>query len=88
MSIPWSSEFVSKSLDAIVVIDIEGTVCEWSPEAERLLGWRSDDAIGKTLASLVVPEQDRQAHWKGLKDYPSTLDGRLIDGELSSKLFT
>jgi PAS domain S-box-containing protein len=46
--------FFSAARAAIVEIDAAGTVRAWNPAAERLLGWRSDEVIGRELP-IVKP---------------------------------
>ncbi len=45
--------------DAVIVTDEKGTVTSLNAEAERLTGWRSDEASGKPLAE-IVNEQTRR----------------------------
>jgi PAS domain-containing protein len=44
--------------DAVIVIDRAGVMTSFSPAAERLFGWTSDEAIGQNV-SLLMPEPDR-----------------------------
>ncbi|HLX88516.1 MAG TPA: PAS domain S-box protein [Acidimicrobiales bacterium] len=44
---------VSSSDDAIVSTDMSGTVTSWNPGAERLLGYSSDQMIGRSFWRLV-----------------------------------
>jgi PAS domain S-box-containing protein len=48
--------------DAVIVTDEKGTVTSLNAEAERLTGWRSDEASGKPLAEVfqIVNEQTRR----------------------------
>lgn len=39
---------------AAVVIDAHGRIVLWSPQAEDLFGFRSDEALGQYMARLVV----------------------------------
>jgi PAS domain S-box-containing protein len=57
--------------DAVVVSDGEGTIRLWNPAAERLFGFSSAQAIGKTL-DLIVPEHFRERHWAGYKKTMTT----------------
>ncbi|MBI3199509.1 MAG: PAS domain S-box protein [Rhodospirillales bacterium] len=50
-----SSEIVDLLPDAIVAVDGDGRVVHWSSAAEALLGYRSDEAIGRDYVALVVP---------------------------------
>ena len=48
--------------DAVIVTNEKGTVSSLNAEAERLTGWRSDEASGKPLAEVfqIVNEQTRR----------------------------
>ncbi|GAA2891699.1 hypothetical protein Acy02nite_14730 [Actinoplanes cyaneus] len=54
------------SQDAYVSIDADGLVQEWNPAAERLFGWQRDEAVGADLSKLIVPDEHRDAHRRGL----------------------
>jgi PAS domain S-box-containing protein len=47
--------------DAIVTVDTNGRITSWNPGAEGLLGHRSDQAVGQTLA-LIIPAAHRSRH--------------------------
>ncbi|MBX6321793.1 MAG: PAS domain S-box protein, partial [Rhodospirillaceae bacterium] len=41
--------------DAIALLDAGGVVVEWNARAEAVLGWIRAEALGRSLAALVVP---------------------------------
>src|SRR5579871_4862094 len=43
----------------------------WSPGAERLFGYASEEAIGQTL-DLIVPARHRERHWSGFRSAMGT----------------
>jgi PAS domain S-box-containing protein len=43
--------------DAILIMDPLGRVSYWNPAAERMLGYRAEEALGKNLHSLLAPER-------------------------------
>ena len=45
---------------AIVVGDETGTVISWNPAAERTFGWSREEAVGRPLDDLIVPEDQRE----------------------------
>ena len=57
---------IESSLDGVIAIDRRGLVVEFNPAAERTFGYRSQDAIGRELAELIIPPEDRPAHRRGL----------------------
>ncbi len=46
--------------DAIVSADADDRIIYWNAAAERLLGWREDEALGREIA-LIVPPAAREA---------------------------
>jgi PAS domain S-box-containing protein len=47
---------VASSEDAIVSKTLAGVITSWNRGAERLFGWRADEAIGKSIHLIVPPE--------------------------------
>jgi len=58
--------------DAIVTMDHLGTIVEFNPAAERTFGYPRAEAIGRTMAELLVPPGLREAHRQGLARYLET----------------
>jgi len=48
---------VQSSEDAIISIDVDGTIEIWNPAAERLYGYRAQEVIGRPLEILAPPER-------------------------------
>ncbi len=79
---------------AIVSLDLDFVVRSWSPEAERLFGWKAEEVVGRPYA--VVPpgyEDQYRRHQESIKRGESLRDvetcrrrkdGRLIDVRISS----
>ncbi len=65
-------------LDCIITMDADGLVIEFNAAAERTFGYNKTQAIGRTLADLIVPPAVRTAHTAGLARYLATNEGRLL----------
>lgn len=70
------------AISALIVIDDEGKIVDWSPSAQDMFGYTRDEVLGKELAELVIPENYRDQHRKGLALYKETGQGRLVSGQL------
>ena len=62
----FNRQIVDTALDAFVGMDDEGTIIDWNPQAEVIFGWKSEEALGRTLAERIIPERFREAHVAGL----------------------
>jgi len=62
---------------AMVVIDEQGVVRTFSPSAERLFGWTSDEVVGRNVA-MLMPSPYRDAHDGYLGRYRATGERRII----------
>jgi PAS domain S-box-containing protein len=67
------SAIVDSSGDAIISKDLDGVITSWNKSAKHLFGYTAEEAIGQTVAKLLIPE-DRQ------EEEPDIL-ARLRNGE-------
>ena len=57
---------LSAQSDAIIAADKEGAIIFWSPGAERIFGFASAEAIGRSL-DIIIPTRLRKRHWDGYR---------------------
>lgn len=50
------ASIVESSGDSIVTIDLDATITSWNKSAERVYGYPANEAIGKPLTMLTLPE--------------------------------
>src|SRR6185312_10426155 len=67
------ASIVNSSDDAIISKDLDGVITSWNKSAERIFGYRAEEAVGQTVAALLIPD-DRQ------EEEPEIL-GRLRNGQ-------
>jgi PAS domain S-box-containing protein len=69
---------IETALDAVVTADRDGSVTDWNPQAEEVFGWSREEAVGRSLAELVIPEGDRPRFAAGLAHYLATGESRVL----------
>lgn len=69
--------------NAFVSLDAEGRVLEWNPRAEKLFGYSREEAIGATLADLIIPERYHMLHRTGLERVRTTDEAGVFRRQLS-----
>lgn len=70
---------IDSALDAVLSIDERGRVTEWNAQAETMFGWSRAEAVGRTLSELLIPQQYRVAHDRGLHHFLATGEGPLLN---------
>jgi PAS domain S-box-containing protein len=69
---------IETALDAFVQMDDEGVVTDWNSQAEKVFGWSHAEAVGRTLAELIVPEMHRARHKEGIAHFLRTGEGPIL----------
>ena len=45
---------------AVITTDPDGVVVYWNPAAEELYGWTAEEAVGRDIATLSVPDMSQE----------------------------
>ena len=72
------------ALDCVIAMDASGAVVEWNAAAERTFGYGADDAIGRDLGELIVPEPLRAEHRAGLARHLRSGEARMLDRRMQT----
>ncbi|MBU2955893.1 PAS domain S-box protein [Marinobacter sp. F3R08] len=72
------ANLVDSSLDALITVDHEGLVTDFSRSAETLFGWRRSEVLGEPMHEFMIPPEFREAHAKGMAHFQATGEGPLI----------
>ena len=60
---------LDRALDAVVTIDAGERIIGFNAAAEATFGWPRDEALGRRLSELIIPERFRARHRAGLARY-------------------
>lgn len=70
---------IDTALDAVISMNADGVIREWSSQAEVMFGWKREEALGKFLHELIIPHAYREDHLRGLKHFRLTGEGPLLN---------
>jgi PAS domain S-box-containing protein len=66
------------ALDAVVVIGADGRIAEWNERSAEMFGRSREEAVGRNMAELIIPERYREAHARGLRRFLETGEERYL----------
>jgi len=81
------SRMIENAHDAVVSIDEAGNVIAWNTCAEQIFGWSAQEAMGRKLAELIIPEEFRgRPVWRHVDRVPAaSCRLRVREGGCSSR---
>lgn len=76
------SNILERAPDAFVSCENTGIVTKWNAAAERIFGWSSEEAIGRDIADLIIPPDQRSAHRAGMAHFARGGSGPFINSRV------
>lgn len=74
----WRRAFLEAALDCVVVMDSHGLVVEFNSAAQQTFGYTREEAVGHSLADLIVPPSLRDRHRAGLQRYVESRQSHIL----------
>jgi PAS domain S-box-containing protein len=81
-SMARKSAILDAAFDCVITMDAEGRVVEANRATERIFGYDPEEIVGRDLADLIIPEELREPHRRGLRRYLATGRGRMLNHPL------
>ena len=69
---------VETSLDCVIVVDGNDTIIEFNPAATATFGYTHEEALGRSIAELIIPLEFRDRHIQAMRRYLSTGEGSML----------
>ncbi|MEC4719581.1 ATP-binding protein [Noviherbaspirillum sp. CPCC 100848] len=63
---------IETAQDAFIGVDLHGKVTDWNSRAEQMFGWNADEAIGRSLQELIIPQRFHDRYAAALADFHRT----------------
>ncbi len=73
---------VELAQDPFVAMDFFGRITDWNSAAERLLGWKSEDVMGRPLEEVIIPARYRGQMGEALAHYLQTREAPFVGQRL------
>ena len=73
---------VDTAHDAFVGVDSTGRIITWNAQAERTFGWRREEAVGRDMASTIIPPAYRDAHERGMRRFHDSGEAPVVNTRL------
>ena len=67
------------SQDAVIIIDEIGEITKWDRKSEILFGWKESEVIGLKLSSIIIPEENRLNHDKGMANLQNSKEHSMLN---------
>jgi PAS domain S-box-containing protein len=72
-------QLIETAPDGVISINDKGLILNWNLQAEKMFGWSETEVVGKKLSDIIIPEQSRELHNKGLIEFLRTGKGPVLD---------
>src|SRR3954449_7084764 len=72
------SAYLEAAIDCVIVADASGRIVEFNPAAERTFGYSRREALGRTMAELIVPPSLRERHIAAFDRFVKTREGSML----------
>src|SRR4051812_4565039 len=72
------SAYLEAAIDCVIMADASGRIVEFNPAAERTFGYSREEALGRTMAELIVPPSLRERHIAAFARFVKTREGSML----------
>jgi PAS domain S-box-containing protein len=71
--------FLENALDAVIGMNQQGMISDWTSRAEEIFGWTKVEVLNKKLSEIIIPEKYREAHERGMAHFLKTNIGPILN---------
>jgi PAS domain S-box-containing protein len=78
-----NTAIIKTSIDPIMVVDETGMLIDLNPAAMATFGYSRANAVGRSIADLIIPPHLRESHAQGMARYTATGLSRILDQRIT-----
>ena len=75
----WRQVVLENALDAVIGVNANDEIIDWNLQAEAIFSWKKSEVLGRSLAQIIIPENQREAHARGMKHFFATGNGPILN---------
>lgn len=66
--VQFRNSLLDQVRNAVIAVDLDGTIIFWNKFAERIYQWKAEEALGKNVKDLIVPPDNINIAQKAIKE--------------------
>lgn len=72
-------QILDNALDAVITTNKIGHITDINNQAVQIFGWTKEEARGKNIAELIIPQKYKEAHTAGMKRLENSEPSRMLN---------
>jgi PAS domain S-box-containing protein len=77
---------IETAQDAFISVDLDGRITDWNSAAQAMFGWSRQEAVGRLLIEVTIPERHRDSARQALRHFRETGELELLGGRVERSL--
>jgi diguanylate cyclase (GGDEF)-like protein/PAS domain S-box-containing protein len=79
---------IENGSDAFIGMSQDGKITEWNRQAEHMLGWTAQEALGAEMSTLIAPARYRAQHDQGISRFLTTGKAHIVNKRVELPVLT
>lgn len=79
---------IDNGSDAFIGMSQDGKITEWNRQAEHMLGWTAQEALGAEMSTLIAPVRYRAQHDQGISRFITTGKAHIVNKRVELPVLT
>ncbi|MFS0755120.1 PAS domain S-box protein [Noviherbaspirillum sp. 1P10PC] len=79
---------IENGSDAFIGMSQDGKITEWNRQAEYMLGWTAQEALGAEMSTLIAPVRYRAQHDQGISRFLTTGKAHIVNKRVELPVLT
>jgi PAS domain S-box-containing protein len=79
---------IERGQDAFIGVDLNGRIIDWNSRAEKMFGWRKEEAIGRPLTETIIPQRFRETYVNAIQRFRESGKGDFLNQHIERIVIT